>query len=89
MQFKPLLYHLNNQNPNIQLFGHFYLVFKWSVYFIRPTIKILDILHHKTDIFCPVLRPPFEKQTIQQLEMFGPFEYYGKYMLPHVNKDRS
>ena len=53
----------------------FCLVFKWSDQVIRRTIQILDILDHKTYIFCPVFRPPFEIQTSCKHDMFGPFEY--------------
>ena len=35
---------------------------------IRRTIKI-------PDIFLPVFTPPFEIQTIQQPDTFGPFDY--------------
>ena len=42
---------------------------------IRRIIQIPNILDHKTYIFCPVLRPPFENRTIRQPDMFGPFEY--------------
>ena len=41
----------------------------------QRTIWIPYILDYTTDICCPVLRPPFENQTIWQPDMFGPFKY--------------
>ena len=42
---------------------------------IRGTFRKRNIFDHKTDIFCPVFRPPFKNQTIRQSDTFEPFVY--------------
>ena len=61
--------HLNTQHLKSKYLtlGHFFCpVFKWSDHMIRWTI-----MNH----FCPVIRPPFENQTIWHPDTFVPFKY--------------
>ena len=64
--------HLKSEHLTLQTL--FCLVFKWFDRKTRRTIWIHDILDHKTDIFCPVFRPPFKIRSIWQPDMFGPFK---------------
>ena len=62
----PLCSNHLNTTPEIWTFNFsdtFCLVFKWSEHIIRQTIHLAYILDHKTDIICPVFRPPSKNWT--------------------------